>query len=257
MYRINCSGRGERISQGGQVHNRVILGTGEDARAFLEARMDVRPIEAGQVLYEEGEAFGEAIFPHLGVISIVAEMPDGRSVEKASIGNEGFVGFTYLMGGAGAVGKAVVQIPGYASFISFADLEVAMAEFSSVRDAMLRYTRTLIVHLMETVVCHGLHSAEQRICSWLLHADDRMLGRVFPLTQEALSRVLGLRRATVSEVYSDLARAGLISYSRGLVSIVDKRGLRRRACPCYDRTIAASRAGEGGQGEQRMGSGKG
>lgn len=208
--------------------------------------MVTRPIETGEVLYEEGEAFREAIFPHLGVISIVAEMSDGRSVEKASIGNEGFLGFTYLMGGAGAVGKAVVQIPGYASFISFADLEAAMAEFSGLREAMLRYAKTLIVQLMETVVCHGLHSAEQRICSWLLHADDRMLGHAFPLTQEALSRVLGLRRATVSEVYSELARAGLISYSRGLVSIVDKRGLRRHACECYDRIAAASQAVEQG-----------
>ena len=216
-----------------------MLSTRPEAQAFLARRSVTRTLESGTIVSEAG-AFTHAIFPHLGVISIMSEMRDGRCVEKASVGREGLVGFGYIMGGSAAMGRTIVQVPGYASFLSFVDLDEAMDRFVCVREAMLRYAQGLIVQLMEMVACNSLHSAEQRISSWLLHAHDRMQGQEYALTQEALATVLGLRRATVSEVWSELARAGVIAYSRGIVSVLNRTGLRDRACECYDRVAAAN-----------------
>ncbi|WP_107991384.1 Crp/Fnr family transcriptional regulator [Breoghania corrubedonensis] len=222
------------------ITNRVICSTRAEARAFLATRMTMRELHAGDVLYEECQPFDHAIFPHRGVISLLARMEDGRTVEKASIGNEGFLGFTYLRGGRGAIGLTVVQIDGYASFLRMSDLDEAMETFTCVRYAMLLYSKALISQLMELVACNGLHSATQRVARWLLHADDRMNGSDFPLTQEALSQVLGLRRATVSASCSQLSKNGAIRYSRGMISVSDRTRLRSFSCECYDRITARS-----------------
>lgn len=221
------------------VFNRVILALRPEAQAFIASRVQTRAIEAGMVLKEENEPLTHAIFPQLGILSMMAEMKDGRTVEKASIGNEGFVGFTYLMGGSSAVSRTVVQVSGYASWLSIEDLEEAMSRFICFREAMLRYAKALIVQLMETVACNSLHTAEQRVSGWLLMANDRMQGGSFNLTQEALGRALALRRATISEISSDLLRDGAISYSRGQVTVLDRDRLHAHACECYDRIASA------------------
>lgn len=218
-----------------EMRNRVILATRPEAQAFIAARMEVRPLVAGQVIYEVRQLFTHCVFPHQGILSMQTDDSGRDGVEKASIGNEGFLGFTYLMGSRGAISRAVVQVSGYASFLAIADLEEAMREFVCVRDAMLAYSKALIVQLMETVGCNGVHSAEQRVCRWLLHADDRMDNQMFLLTQESLARSLGLRRATVSEICSNLMRDGAISYSRGTLHVTDRKHLRNHACDCYDR----------------------
>lgn len=221
------------------MQNRVILNMRPAAQDFIAQRMIVRPLEPGMILYENSQPFTHAIFPHSGIISLLARMEDGRSVEKTSIGREGFLGFTYLMGGKDSVSQTVVQVPGYASWLPIEDLDAAMEEFKCVRTAMLSYSKALIVQLMETVACNTLHTAEQRVARWLLHADDRMTEKRFALTQESLSRVLGLRRATVSEAYTALSKSGAISYSRGMIEILDRSVLRSHACECYDRIAIA------------------
>ncbi|POF29670.1 CRP-like cAMP-binding protein [Roseibium marinum] len=202
--------------------------------------MDTRPLEAGSVLYEKSQNFTHAIFPHTGIISLMAEMSDGRSVEKASIGNEGFLGFTYLMGGTDSISRTIVQVPGIASWLTMSDLDEAMQRFVCVREVMLRYSKALIIQLMESVACNTLHTAEQRVSRWLLHADDRLGGADFQLTQKAMSEVLGVRRATISQVCSDLLEFEAIIYSRGIISILNRDILRNHACSCYDRVTEAS-----------------
>ena len=113
-----------------------------------------------------------------------------------------------------------------------------MQRFQCVRAALLRYSKALIIQLMETIACNGLHSAEQRVASWLLLADRRMQGHTFVLTQDGLGRALGLRRATVSNICSDLQRAAAITYSRGHLSVTDRNRLRAHSCSCHDRIEA-------------------
>jgi CRP-like cAMP-binding protein len=222
------------------IRNRVFLSTRPEAQAFLAERWQTRTFAMGEVIYRSGETFTHAVFPHSGVISLMSEDAAGRGVEKASIGNEGFLGFTYLLGGSDALSRTVAQVPGHASWLAMADLDEAMERFVCVREAMLRYAKALIVQLMESVSCNSLHTAEQRISGWLLLAHDRMDGGEFLLTQDALARALALRRATVSKVCSELMRMGAINYSRGVVSIDSRDLLKARSCDCYDRIVSAS-----------------
>lgn len=220
------------------LRNHVLMSTRPDAQSFITERLQTRAVTAGETLFDHGDPIHHAIFPQSGVISMLSQSEGGKSVEQASIGNEGFLGFTYLMGGGSVPARAMVQISGEASWLTIADLEEAMTRFVCVRAALLRYSQALIIQLMETIACNGLHSAEQRIASWLLLADRRMQGRTFALTQDGLGRALGLRRATVSNICSDLQRAGAITYSRGHLAVVDRAGLRNHACSCHDRIEA-------------------
>ena len=227
------------ILPGQTIHNRVILATRPEAQAFIAARLVTRPIEAGAVLFDYDAPISHAVFPQLGVVSMMSPVEVGKSVEEASIGSEGFLGFSYLMGGSTVAARSVVQVPGYASWLAIDDLEEAMERFVCVREAMLRYAKALIIQLMETVACNGLHSAEQRVSRWLLMADERMLGSAFTLTQDVLGRALALRRATISNICSDLQKAGAITYVRGHVTVLDRANLREHACSCYDRIQAS------------------
>lgn len=224
----------------GEIRNRVVLQLRPAAREFFAKRALTREISSGEVIYEDGASFTHAVFPHEGVISLMANMEDGRSVEKTSIGLEGFLGFALIMGGGNAISRSVVQVPGYASWLSVADLDEALVDFVCVREAMLRYAKSLIVQLMESVACNGMHTAEQRVSRWLLHALDRVPGNHFLVTQQAVAEMLGLRRQTVSEVCSQLQDAGILDYSRGAVTVVNSVGLIQRACECYQRVRRSS-----------------
>lgn len=222
-----------------EIRNRVLLAVRPEARDFLYPRLITAQTFAGQVLYEDGAPFTHAVFPHDGVLSLIAHMEDGKSVEKASIGAEGFLGFVLVMGGSKAISTSTVQVPGYASWLALPDLHEALDRFECVRIAMLRYASALITQLMESVACNKLHSAEQRVARWLLHADDRVVGDTFLLTQQALSEALGLRRATVSDVCSAFQEAGILDYSRGAVTVSNRSALEGRACECYRRISRA------------------
>jgi CRP-like cAMP-binding protein len=218
-----------------ETQNKVFKALQPDATRFLESRAIVRRLSGGQLLHGEGEAFTHAIFPHEGVVSLMAQMQDGRSVEKVSVGNEGFIGISFILGSGKTISASVVQVPGYASWISIKDLDDAIAEYPCVRGAMLGYAKSLTVQLMESVACNVLHNAEQRVSRWLLNAHDRVNSDTFRLTQKAVSEVLGLRRATVNSVSKALMDRGAIRYSRGAVTITNRSLLEASACECYDR----------------------
>lgn len=226
------------------MRNRILHALRPVAQDFIARRAVTRDIAAGEVLYEADAPFTHAVFPHEGVLSLMAKMENGRSVEKASIGYEGFLGFSVLMGGGTAISRSVVQVPGYASWLSLNDLDEALHEFICVRETMLRYAKALITQTLESVACNSLHSAEQRVSRWLLHAHDRVQGDRFVVTQQAISEILGLRRATVSSACSVLQEMGILDYSRGTITVVDRAALEARACECYGRVRAASLIGE-------------
>ncbi len=217
------------------VRNRILLSLRPEARAYLQPLLSTRRLSHGQVVYENEASFTHAVFPHEGVISLQAEMRDKRSVEKTSIGYEGFIGMALVMGGGGALSRSTVVVPGYASWLSIQDLDEAIARFPCVRHAMLRYAKCLIIQLLESVACNSLHSAEERISRWLLHARDRVVDDSFQLTQAAISEALGLRRATVNGVCSRLMGEGAIVYSRGSLSVMDPKIMENHACECYGR----------------------
>ena len=224
----------------GTLRNKVLTSIQPQAEEFFARHGEMRTMQYGEVIFEHDAPVTHMVFPHEGVVSIVAEMETGKTVEKASIGVEGFLGFAVLMGGGSAIGRAVVQVPGSATWISVADVDTALERFSCVREIMLRYAKSLIVQLMESVACNSLHTADQRVARWLLHAHDRMIGDTFELKQESLAQVLGLRRATVSAACSELLDIGAINYQRGRLTVTDRSALHHRACDCYDRIRLAA-----------------
>ncbi len=200
---------------------------------FLRDRLVTKNMLVGEILYEEGKPITHIMFPHSGVVSLQATMHDGRTVERTSVGLEGFLGFNHILGEPKFPCQAVVQISGHASWLSLSEFEQAISQFEGIRPILLRYTMSHIQRIMQAVACASSHTATQRIACWLLHANDRTLGSNFELTQLALSNVLSLRRATVSEACSHLQSLGSLSYSRGMLSIVDRDILEDLACECY------------------------
>lgn len=223
-----------------EIRNRVLRSLRPAAQEFIEKRLVTRPMAAGEVIYEDGTPFSHAVFPHEGRLSLMATMESGRSVEKTSIGPEGFLGFALVLGGGNAVSRSVVRVPGYASWLSVADLDEAIAEFECVTQTMLRYAKALIVQLMESVACNSLHTADQRVARWLLHAFDSVEADSLDVTQQAIAESLGFRRATVNQICATFMEAGLIAQSRGSITVRDRASLEGRSCECYGRIRRAA-----------------
>jgi CRP-like cAMP-binding protein len=215
--------------------NSIIAALTADALAFIEDHSVRRRLTLGEVIYEEGAPVTHAVFPESGVVAMMAEMSDGRSVHQNAIGREGFVGFTTVLGGGTALGRSVVLVAGEALSVGIRDIDAAFERFACVRAAMLRYGQANTKQLMQMVACNSLHTADQRLARWLLQTHDRMGEGPFYMTQDAMAKALALRRATVNMVCSDLMAAGAIDYHRGTISVTDRAGLEGRACECYGR----------------------
>jgi len=226
-----------------EIRNLLLNSLRPAAQEFIAKRLVTRRIEAGEMIYEDGAPFTHAVFPHVGRLSLMAVMDSGRSVEKTSIGNEGFLGFALVLGGGNAISRSIVRVPGYASWLAIADLDEAIAEFECVTQAMLRYAKALIVQLMESVACNSLHTSDQRVARWLLHALDSVPGNSLEITQQAIAESLGFRRATVNQTCTMLQEKSVMDYSRGSVVVRDRPALEAQACECYGRIRRSSLAG--------------
>jgi CRP-like cAMP-binding protein len=191
-------------------------------------------IARGDDLFVPGETMTRVLFPCSGVVSLQARMLDGNTIEVATIGREGIVGLPVLLNG-GRAGNidAVCQVGGRALEMSAEDLERLARTEEAFMTILLRYSQALFNQLMQAAACHGLHSVTQRFARWLLQTADRMLGNDLLLTHQMLANMIGTRRASVSQIARKLLSAGLIDYGRGRVSIVDRDGLERITCECY------------------------
>lgn len=218
------------------MENLLLAALDPKARNFIASRLLTKPMSTGEVIQEAGSPLIHLIFPHGGIVSLQAELQDGRPVERIAIGRDGFLGVEYLLGEQRFHSRAIVSVAGHASWLSIHDFETALARYDCVRSVMLGFTMNLIRQLMSSVVCASIHSASQRVAAWLLNAQDRAGCHVFELTQRALANTLGLRLATVSDACSRLQSAGAIEYSRGLLSIMNQDRLLSQACECYETT---------------------
>jgi CRP-like cAMP-binding protein len=187
----------------------------------------------GTVLSESGDVMTHVYFPLNAIVSLLYVMESGASAEIAMVGNEGVVGISLFMGGESTPGRAVVQSAGPALRLN---AQFIKDEFNSAGPAMhllLRYTQALITQMAQTAVCNRHHSLDQQLCRWLLLSLDRLPGNELVMTQELISNMLGVRREGVTEAALKLQRAGLISYARGHIAVLDRPGLEQRTCECY------------------------
>jgi CRP-like cAMP-binding protein len=187
----------------------------------------------GQVVYESGESLSHVYFPTTSIVSLLYVMEDGSSAEIAVVGYEGIVGVSLFMGGLSTPSRAVVQSAGK-GFRLKADL--LMTEFNRAGPTLhllLRYTQALITQMAQTAVCNRHHSLDQQLCRWLLLSLDRLHSNQLVMTQELISNMLGVRREGVTEAAGQLQEAGLISYRRGQITVLDRDRLEQRTCECY------------------------
>jgi len=186
----------------------------------------------GQVLYESGTTLSHVYFPTTAIVSLLYVMENGASAEIAVVGNEGVVGISLFMGGESTPSRAVVQSAGHGFRLK---AQAIKEEFNRapVLHLLLRYTQALITQMAQTAVCNRHHSLDQQLCRWLLLSLDRLQGNELVMTQELIANMLGVRREGVTEGALKLQRAGLISYTRGRISVLDRLGLERRSCECY------------------------
>jgi CRP-like cAMP-binding protein len=187
----------------------------------------------GKVLYEPGTVLSHVYFPTTAIISLLYVMEDGASGEIAVVGKEGLVGISLFMGGGSTPSRAVVQSAGLGLRMKAATLKDELARSGPVLRLLLRYTQALITQMAQTAVCNRHHTLDQQLCRWLLLSLDRLPGHELIMTQELIANMLGVRREGVTEGALKLQKAGLIRYSRGRITVLDRAALERRSCECY------------------------
>ena len=199
----------------------------------LTAHLELVPLALGDALYEPNGQLRHAYFPTTAIVSLHYVMESGASVETAGVGNEGVVGVALFMGGDTTPSSAVVQTAGHAYRL---DRHVLVEEFvraGRLQRVLLLYTQALITQMAQTAACNRHHSVEQQLCRWLLLTLDRVPSNELTMTQELVASMLGVRREGITEAAGKLQRAGLISYRRGHIAVLDRTALERHACECY------------------------
>lgn len=225
-----------RASQSGAPDpqgNGIVASLPAADRQRWEAHLEPVALSLGQVLYEPGATVSHAYLPTTAVVSLLYVTESGASAEVAAVGSEGIVGISLFMGGGSTPSRAVVQSAGEGFRMSGAVLREEFAQSGSVRLALLRYTQALIAQMAQIAVCNRHHTIDQQLCRWLLLSLDRRPDNELIVTQEMIAHMLGVRREGVTEAALALQRAGLISYRRGHITVLDRFAVEKRSCECY------------------------
>lgn len=215
------------------VGNNLLASLPKEEYQRLLPKLETISLSLKQQLYLPNEPIEYVYFLNTGIVSLVNVLGDGRIVEVATVGNEGMIGTPILLGVDRIPAETFVQVPGDGLRIKVDVFRREVPLGSPLHNLLLRYTQLLMNHFMQSVACNQLHSVEERCCRWLLLTHDRVDSDEFPLTQEFLSQMLGVRRASVSVVAAILQKAGLISYHRGKITVLDRQGLEDASCECY------------------------
>ena len=205
----------------------------ESEREHLFSQLELVPMRLGEVIYESGTALEHVYFPTNCIISLLYVMEDGASAEIAIVGCEGMVGVALFMGGESTPSRAVVQSAGHAYRLSGKLVKQEFIRAGAMQYLLLRYTQALLTQMAQTAVCNRHHSVDQQLCRWLLLSLDRLDSNDLTMTQELIANMLGVRREGVTEAAGKLQAAGLIRYSRGHITVLNRPMLEARACECY------------------------
>ena len=201
-------------------------------RLQLSSQLELVALPLGMTIYEADEQIEHVYFPVSGVVSMVSTMREG-TVEVGTVGCEGMAGLPVVLHAESMPTRAFVQVEGEAMRCSANDLRAAMRESPALSRVLARYALALFDQAAQSAACNRLHSLEERCARWLLMTHDRVGSDVLPLKQTFLAEMLGVHRPAVTVAAGTLQRAGIISYTRGKVRIVDREALERAACDCY------------------------
>jgi CRP-like cAMP-binding protein len=213
--------------------NRLLLALPSRNLKRLMPELEHIRCQRGQVLMDADSSLDHVFFPDSGVVSVVAVYADGSIIEMATIGREGFTDVKAVFGAKRSSSRLLVQIPGSAAKMSRAAFVRAMESMPSFRDLMYAYVYAFLEQVLVSVACNGAHSLKERLARWLLMMRDRSDGDALPITQDLLAEMLGVQRPTITNAARELERAGLIARGRRQVTILDRQGLTKASCECY------------------------
>jgi CRP-like cAMP-binding protein len=214
--------------------NQILKVLPVDVRERLFPHLRLVELSLGEVLYESGAPLRHIYFPIDAIVSLLYVLDNGASAEIAVVGNEGVLGVALFMGGETTTSRAVVQSGGWAYRLTGTRLKREFERHAALLHVLLRYTQALITQMAQTAVCNRHHSVDQQLCRWLLLSLDRLSSNKLAMTQELIANMLGVRREGVTEAAGKLQKLGAIKYSRGNITVVDRRILERGCCECYE-----------------------
>jgi len=217
----------------GSLGNRLLDAMPSDVLHNIRPHLELVALAANQTVHEPGEATEYVFFPTRGLISLVAVLDDGESVEVGMVGKEGLYGVSVFLGDDRPVQRAMVQLAGSALRISSRLFQHEVQSNAALQSLLLRYVQVTLTTAIQAAACNRLHKLEQRFARWLLAAHDRAEAATFPMTHEFLAMMLGVRRPGVTIAAQSLQADGVITYNHGTMTIVDRNGLEAASCECY------------------------
>ncbi|MEH1837558.1 MAG: Crp/Fnr family transcriptional regulator [Nostoc sp.] len=216
-----------------QPSNKLLAALPANEYQRLVPHLKLVSLEVHQMLYEAGEPITHVYFPDNSMVSIVAIMEDGSTAEVGIVSSEGMTGIPVILGNNTTITTSFVQISGTAMQMN---ADVLRAEFNrggALQTLLLCYVQAIYSELAQAAACNRLHTLDERLARWLLTVSDRVESEDFFLTQEFISEMLGVRRSGVTVAASTLSQAGMISYKRGHISILNREDLEATSCECY------------------------
>jgi CRP-like cAMP-binding protein len=215
------------------VENAVLAALPAAERALVDSRIERIPLGLKHLLQEIDQPVGHLWFLRSGVCSMLAEMADGFIVEVATVGRESAMGLPLILGATRSPQRVIVQIPGEGDRLSARDFQAMRDQLPALNRILLRSALALVSQIAQGSACNRAHPIEARCARWLLLTHDRVDGDSFPLTHEFLAQMLGVARPSVTIAAGILQKAGLIRYTRGVIDILDRKGLEAASCECY------------------------
>jgi CRP-like cAMP-binding protein len=232
-----CSARwgdgGRHVEKPNSGANRLLQSLEPADLAALQSHLKPIELRRGDVLHQPRAAIEHVYFPLSGMVSLLAVMQSGEAIETAIVGREGLVGGSVANGNGYSFGQATVQIAGKALRIASRPFTEACGKSGKLRALANHFQDVIMMQAQQNAACHALHTVDARLCRWLLQSQDATESNLVELTQEVLSHMLGVQRTSVTIAAHALQEAGLIKYSRGRITILDRAGIEECACECY------------------------
>jgi len=213
--------------------NHILDALPEAERERLYSHLKLVALPLGLVLYEAGDALRHIYFPTDSIVSLLYVLKDGSSAEICVVGNDGVIGVSLFMGGETTTSRAIVQSGGFAYRLTGRRLKREFERQGETMHILLRYTQALITQMAQTAVCNRHHTVDQQLCRWLLLSLDRLPDNKLAMTQELIANMLGVRREGVTDAAGKLQKLGVITYRRGLITVLDRHRLEQLSCECY------------------------
>jgi CRP-like cAMP-binding protein len=213
--------------------NHLLAALSPEVQTRLFPHLELVPLPLRSLLYEARRPMRHVYFPTNAIVSLQYVMENGASTAISVVGNEGLLGITLFLGGESTPSRSLVQSAGYAYRLPRRRVKEEFNRHGQLLMLMLRYTQALITQVSQTAVCNRHHSIDQQVCRWLLLSMDRLSHNHLTMTQEFISNMLGVRRESVTEAALNLQKLGVISYSRGLIKVLDRPQLEALSCECY------------------------